>query len=317
MKQSRRISPRVPYEETVCVLRADGRGRLYARSLDLSATGIQLICAESFPVGTEVRCTLLLPGGPRSVAGRVVRVSAMARGLAIAIAFSQLSAGAVAAIGRLVDEQARTVQPAKLRVEGMDRPLRCEGRVEEGTVRLTAALPFLRLDGGVDVTLGEAGPTASGVISRIALDPSTPNGVPQLAVEVELKGEHARSVTPPPVVIASRPRAPKPTPAPPATKLPPPWQRQIPSVILSKTFEHEVRLAEERPPRRRVHGTAEIARRPHLFDSGWPPRPAPAVSASPPTSAPIPVRRETARVEGLKRSSTSSWFARALRPPRP
>jgi hypothetical protein len=305
MKQSRRISPRVPYEETVCVFRADGGARLYARSVDLSATGIQLVCTEAFPVATEVRCTLLLPGGPRNVSGRIVRVSALPRGLSIAIAFTQLSAGAVAAVARLVEERDRTVQPAKLRVEGMDRPLRCEGRVEEGTVRLTAALPFLRLDGGVDVILGEDGETASGVISRIALDPSTSDGVPRLAVEVALKAPRGEAEAPRPATAA--------LPAPPATRLPPPWQRPGPSVILSKTFQHEVRLAEERPPRRRVHGTAEIARRPRSLDSGWPPRPAPALAAP----AAAPARRETVRLETRKRTATQSWIARAFRPPRP
>jgi hypothetical protein len=309
MKQSRRISPRVPYEETVCVFRADGRGRLYARSVDLSATGIQLVCTESFPVATEVRCTLLLPGGPREVSGRIVRVGALPRGLSIAIAFTQLSAGAVAAVARLVEERERTVLPAKLRVEGMERPLRCEGRVEEGTVRLTAALPFLRLDGGVDVSLGESGQTATGVISRIALDPSTPDGVPRLAVEVELKDP--RSGTGPLPATATA------TPTPPATKLPPPWQRPGPSVILSKTFQHEVRLAQERPPRRRVHGTAEIARRPRMLDSGWPPRPAPAPPAEARLPLAAPARRETARLESRKRTPTQSWIARAFRPPRP
>ena len=33
MKQSRRISPRVPYDEAVALTRFDGGGRLYARAL--------------------------------------------------------------------------------------------------------------------------------------------------------------------------------------------------------------------------------------------------------------------------------------------
>ena len=57
----------------------------------------------------------------------------------------------------MVAAHARTMLPAKLRVDGVDRTLRCEGRVDDRTIRLSAALPFLRLDGGVDVVLGEEG----------------------------------------------------------------------------------------------------------------------------------------------------------------
>ena len=80
MNQPRRVAPRVPYDEAIAIARFDGRGRLYARAIDLSATGIHVICAESCPLGTVVRCTLLLPGGPRTVRGRVVRETVLARG---------------------------------------------------------------------------------------------------------------------------------------------------------------------------------------------------------------------------------------------
>ncbi len=192
MKQSRRIAPRVPYGEAVSVFRTDGSARIYARGIDLSAVGIQLASDESWPIGTDVRCTLLLPGGPRTVGGRIVRVTALPRGVATAIAFSFLSAGAAAAIVQLVEARQRAAQPAKLRVAGMDRPLRCQGRLDEGTVRLTAALPFLKLHGDVEVVIGEDGQAASGVISKIALDPSPTDGVPRLSVEVELATRASR-----------------------------------------------------------------------------------------------------------------------------
>src|SRR5215475_7293899 len=117
MDQSRRVAPRVPYDEAVAIARFDGRGRLYARALDLSATGIHVICAESCPLGTVVRCTLLLPGGPRDV---------LARGVGLAIAFSNVDPATAAAINMLIESRANHVMPAKLRVEGVDRPLRCE-----------------------------------------------------------------------------------------------------------------------------------------------------------------------------------------------
>ena len=114
--------------------------------------------------------------------------------------------------------------PAKLRVAGVDRTLRCEGRVDEGTVRLTAMLPFLRIDGGVDVVLGENGEVAEhGVIKKIAVDPSTSDGVPRLAVDVVLANDtqpyganrHVADTTPPP------------------TRLPPACGHPLPSVLVS------------------------------------------------------------------------------------
>src|SRR4029077_10853666 len=118
MKQSRRVSPRVPYDEAVCLSRTDDRGRLNTRSIDLSSSGISVVCSESVPIGTEVRCTMLLPGGPRTVPGRVVRVLALPRGFGIAVEFIALWLGPAAAICQFVDARARDVRPARLRVDG-------------------------------------------------------------------------------------------------------------------------------------------------------------------------------------------------------
>jgi hypothetical protein len=282
--QSRRIAPRVPYDEAVCLARTDGRGRLYTRGLDLSCSGVSVVCSESVPVGTEVRATLLLPGGPRTVAGRVVRVTALRRGVGLAVTFDKLKPGTEAAIARVVEAASAGVQPAKLRVDGIERPLRCEGRIDDGTVRLTASLPFLRLEGGVDVVLGEAGEvTAAGVIRKIGLDPATRDGVPRLAVEVALArdGRAPQAATPEPLFDGGL--------TPPPTKLPPPCGHPLPSVVVSRTFERDVVRAEERPPRRRVHGTAEIPRRAVFSDWTW--EPPPALVA-----APMAIR-DTSRVE--------------------
>jgi hypothetical protein len=299
MEQPRRVAPRVPYDEAIAISRFDGRGRLYGRALDLSATGIHVICADSCPIGTIVRCTLLLPGGPRNVRGRVVRETVLARGVGLAIAFSNVDPGTEAAIGALIESRAHRVLPAKLRVEGVDRALRCEGRIDARTVRLTATLPFLRMDGGVDVVLGENGELAEhGTIKKIAVDPSTSDGVPRLAVDVVLGdtqpyGAHRRhqgDALPPP------------------TKLPPPCAKTLPSVLVSPGLVRDVQRVEERPPRRRVHGTAEIARR---IDFAW--------SAPPPVvSRPLkPVRsriqqRFTARIEGVgtRLRDVHSWGAK-------
>src|ERR1043165_2138291 len=121
MDDTRRVAPRVPYDEAIAISRFDGRGRLYARALDLSATGIHVICAESCPLGTVVRCTLLLPGGPRNVRGRVVRETVLSRGVGLAIAFSNVDPGTSAAIAALIESRSHQLLPAKLRVEGVDK----------------------------------------------------------------------------------------------------------------------------------------------------------------------------------------------------
>ena len=253
MDQTRRVAPRVPYDEAVAIARFDGRGRLYARAIDLSLTGLHVICAESCPLGTVVRCTLLLPGGPRAVRGRVVRETVLERGVGLAIAFSNVEPGTAGAIKNLIDSRSHQLMPAKLRVAGVDKTLRCEGRVQDNTVRLTATLPFLRMDGGVEIVLGENGEVAErGVIKKIAVDPSTSDGVPRLAVDVALAHD-----TQPYGAIR------KPVDStPPPTRLPPACGHPLPSVLLSPGLVRDVRRAEERPPRRRVHFTAEISRRP-------------------------------------------------------
>jgi len=290
MVQTRRVSPRVPYDEAVPITRFDGRGRLYARAIDLSATGLHVICAESCPLGTIVHCTLLLPGGPRTVRGRVVRETVMARGVGLAISFSNVDAGTLATITNLIERRMHHAMPAKLRVAGVERALRCEGRREDGTVRLTAALPFLRMDGGVDVVLGEHGEVAEhGVIKKIAVDPSTSDGVPRLAVDVMLAQDTQpyganRRVT---------------ESSPPPTNLPPPCGAALPpSVLVSPALVRDQRRAEERPPRRRVHGTAEIARRLNTGEWAW---------AAPPAVARRPImhvrphgpERQTVRIGTL------------------
>jgi hypothetical protein len=260
MDQTRRVAPRVPYDEAIAIARFDGRGRLYARAIDLSATGIHVVCAESCPLGTVVRCVLLLPGGPRNVRGQVVRETVLARGVGLAISFSNVDPGTAAAIRNLIESRSQQVMPAKLRVAGMDRTLRCEGRVDENTVRLTAMLPFLRIDGGVDILLGENGEIAErGVIKKIAVDPSTSDGVPRLAVDVALahdtqpygSNRSVEDTTPPP------------------TRLPPACGHPLPSVLVSPGLARDVRKAQERPPRRRVHSTAEISRRPGSEWASW------------------------------------------------
>jgi hypothetical protein len=257
MKQSRRVSPRIPYNEAVCLARVDGKGRLFGRSVDLGPAGIYVTCAELCEIGTELVCTVLLPGGPRRLRGRVVRLVALPRAVGIAIAFTNLREGDRLAIERLVASRRPEAQGVTLSVGGLDHDLRCEATVDAGehTMRVVTSLPpFLRLDSDVGVVLDEApGRKQRGVIRRIAVDPAPRDGVPRLALDVDLGS--ARAAAAHEADVEDR--------APPSV-LPRPYKHPLPSVLLSRAFAHQIAadVPSAAPPRRRrSHGTAEIARR--------------------------------------------------------
>jgi hypothetical protein len=296
MKQSRRVSPRVPYDEAVSLSRVDGRGRLFGRSIDLGPTGIYVTCAELCEIGTELVCTVLLPGGPRRLRGRVVRLVALPRAVGIAIAFTALKDADRLALERLVASRLAEAKPAKLRVGGFDHDLRCEAVVGERTMRLHTALPpFLRLDASVDVGVGADGaatqaPKARGVISRIALEPVSADGVPRLAVDVEIdRAPAAAGHEADPGLV-------------PPSVLPRPYRHPLPSVLLSKRYASDIAAVahldapSDLPPRRRhKHGTGEIPRR---FAGDMP-------LVSPPARE--PTMRLHART--VARTPYAAWFA--------
>jgi hypothetical protein len=305
MAQPRRVSPRIPYDEAICLTRIDGQGRLYGRGLDLSATGLSIVCAEGCPIGTAIRCSLLLPGGPRPVVGRVVRVTKLPRGLGLAIAFEGLPPSTIIALDRLIEARAKQVLPAKLRIDGVDQPLRCEAHDVDGeVVRLTAMLPFLRLDGGVNLVLGQNGGVAqAGTISNIAVDPSTHDGVPRLALDVSLGGGRGpRSAT----ARYGAPSRRRRRPSAPPTRLPPSYGQPLPSVVLAAGLNRDLRAIEERPPRRRVHGTGEVAQRRSL--ASWS-RPQPALAnASGSAAAWAPATERLTALHRMTSSSRRLWL---------
>jgi hypothetical protein len=252
MTQSRRVSPRIPYDEAVCLARVDGRGRLFGRSIDLGPTGIYVTCAELCEIGTEVVCAVLLPGGPRQLRGRVVRLVALPRAVGVAVAFTDIRDADRLVIERLVASRLGAAEPVKLRVPGLEHELRCEGVVDGGTMRVSTALPaFLKLDSGVGVVRDAAAPASRGVISRVAVDPNATDGVPRLALDVELDDEAAARAA-----LSRR--------APP-TALPRPYRAALPKVLLSERFATELVAdapeAAAAPPRRRAARTAELALR--------------------------------------------------------
>jgi hypothetical protein len=76
----------------------------------------------------------------------------------------------------------------------------------------------------------------------------------------------------------------------------------LPSVVVAPGLARDVRMVEARPPRRRVHGTAEIARRPDL--AGWALRPAMVMAVPLPNPATIVTQR-------LAALEAPGWLSRA------
>ena len=121
MTQARRDSPRIPYDEAICLSRIDGRGRLYGRGLDLSASGVSLLSTDSCPIGTEIKCDVLLPYGPRSVTGTIVRVTEAPNGFELAVGFGEIKPAVAAMIANLIADRTGGVPDAApdLTVDGV------------------------------------------------------------------------------------------------------------------------------------------------------------------------------------------------------
>jgi PilZ domain len=267
MQQSRRVSPRIGYDEAVCLTRVDGRGRLFGRSIDLGPSGIYVTCAELCEIGTELVCTVLLPGGPRRLRGRVVRLVALPKAVGVAISFTDIKDADRVVIERLVASRLGATEPVRLRVAGLDHELRCDAIMGEHTMRVSTALPaFLRLDGGVGVTRGGASPESRGHISRISVDPNATDGVPRLALDVDLDSfDEADAANRPDRPNRQRALADEVARRAPPSALPRQYRSSLPSVLLSERFATELvadaPVAASTPPRRRGARTAELALR--------------------------------------------------------
>jgi PilZ domain len=261
MKHSRRVEPRVPYREDVSLTRTTGGKRIDARGVNISVSGMYVHTVEPCEIGSHVVCAVLLDGGPRKLPGHITRLEALPGMIGAAIAFCDLTARDVAALRGYVGHHRIESVAAKLSLGGMQSPVRCQAIYNGDTIRLSTALPFLRLDSEVGVHR-DSDPddaTTAGVLSRVALDPSSSDGVPRLALDIDV----------------SRFPAPDPSPSSPSpTRTPHKSPAPLPSVVLSPTLQTEAlatrpaRAALEKAPR---HDTAEVARRWQFKDWASPP----------------------------------------------
>lgn len=263
MKHSRRVEPRVPYPEDVSLTRTAGGKRVTARGVNISASGIYVHCVEPCEIGSHVVCAVLLDGGPRKLGGHITRLEALPGMIGVAIAFDDLTARDVNALRGYVGHHQIESVGAKLSLNGMPSPVRCQAIYNGDTIRLSTALPFLRLESEVGIHR-DSDPddaTTAGVLSRVALEPSSSDGVPRLALDIDVS-RLGPSPSSPSSPSTSAHRSNRHSPVP------------LPSVVLSPTLQTETltmraaRPALEKPQR---HDTAEVARRWHFKDWSSPP----------------------------------------------
>lgn len=281
MKHSRRVEPRVPYSEDVSLMRTSGGKRIIARGVNISSSGIYVHSIEPCEIGSHVVCAVLLDGGPRKLGGHITRLEALPGMIGVAIAFADLSARDVGALRRYVGHHQIESVGAKLSLNGMQSPVRCQAIYNGDTIRLSTALPFLRLDSAVGVHR-DSDPddaTTSGVLSRVALEPSPGDGVPRLALDVDVThlrsssssaapssspASSPRSASSPSSSLSGLFRPPRPSPVP------------LPSVVLSPTLQTETLAAMhgahgDGTGKASRHDTAEMIRRWHFKDWSSPP----------------------------------------------
>jgi hypothetical protein len=186
----RRSEPRVEFREDVRVIWPGEVAGVVARAVNLSPTGI-LIDAPTptpCPVGSDVLCDVALPRGARLLRGRVAHRRLLpSEKVGMGIEFIDLSPREAAELRDVVDESTERPQRVKVRFKDTDHVVSARAFAIEEGFRLATALPFLKLDGAVEVALSpDASVSARGRISRVALEPAAPGAAPRLLIDVRV-----------------------------------------------------------------------------------------------------------------------------------
>jgi hypothetical protein len=183
----RRTEPRVGFRRDVRVTWSGDLNGVVARAVNLSPAGI-LVDAPTptvCPVGSSVLCDVALAGGELRIHGRVAhtRVLSPAK-VGMGIAFVDLSPWVAAELYKVIDESDEKTQPIKLRFAGTSQTLSTRALPTADGFRFTTALPFLRPETEVDITLSpDATVGTKGRVAAVALDRGE-DGVPSLVIDV-------------------------------------------------------------------------------------------------------------------------------------
>ena len=196
-KRQRR-QPRVAYAASVR-LHSPGRRRpIDGRSINLSRSGVLIESLSPCPVGAEVICEITLPGGASQLRGHVTRLQALSpAAVGLGIEFAEVAPGDDQRLIEAVERQNPGARVVQVRFEGMKEPLRSRATLTDDGIRLTTALPFLRLRSTVEVMFlsGRTKLSSHGVVRDIELDRESADGIPRLGVNVTLPTEEETTAT--------------------------------------------------------------------------------------------------------------------------
>ena len=306
MTQARRDSPRIPYDEAICLARIDGKGRLYGRGLDLSASGISLV--SSGVLSDRDRDQVRPPAAARTSLGdREDRARHRRAGrLRAGRRFRRAQAGCGGG-DRQSDRRAHQADAPRQAAHRWGRqaaPLRGARRRADGAVDRDAAVSAARRRRRRRA--GRArGNRRGGNHPQDRRRSGDQRRHPAARAGRRARRRAARRA---PSATGRRGprirrRSPRSARARPPTNLPPPCGHPLPSVVVAAGLARDARAVEARPPRRRVHGTAEIARRPDL--AAWALRPAAVMATVHPLAAAIATER-------LTTLEMAAWWSRGL-----
>lgn len=190
----RRTEPRVGFRREVRVIWPGQVSSVVARAVNLSPTGILVdaLTPEPCPVGSPVVCDVALPRGPLRLRGRVAhhRMLSPAK-VGMGIAFTDLSPHMVAELRDVVDESDEKAQLVRLRFAGKSQLVCTRALPTAEGFQFTSALPFLRADTEVEISLSpDANLATKGWVSSVALAPAQEDGIPRLVIDIRA-GESA------------------------------------------------------------------------------------------------------------------------------
>src|SRR3954471_3863804 len=153
LKTHRRRQQRVAYAASVRV-HPSGRPHPFdGRTINLSRSGVLIESLQPCAIGTELICEIPLPGGRRRLRGRVTRLQSLSpAAVGLGIEFTGLEGSDEDLLSEVVGEDDGRSRVVQVRFEGMREPMRSRARLTDDGIRLSTALPFLRLRSPVEVT---------------------------------------------------------------------------------------------------------------------------------------------------------------------
>ena len=173
---------------------------MLARAVNLSPTGILVDATtpEPCPVGSPIVCDVALPRGSLRLRGRVAhhRMLSPAK-VGMGIAFTDLSPHMVAELRDVVDESDEKAQLVKLRFAGKSQLVCTRALPTAEGFQFTSALPFLRSDTEVEISLSpDANLATKGWVSSVALAPAQEDGIPRLVIDIRAGESAAPRIAP-------------------------------------------------------------------------------------------------------------------------